>query len=143
MTVAAHKDSSPQPQRSLESLIDTSTSTTPMLVAQNVEAAEGDSALNSDYEEFGRVMTRVLTQPPSLLVSLLHLVLCHPLTGVQCLYPKNVPNKRLQLRSVQQRKKLERERWKYVIDNWRSIEGQHLTKLANGSVALKRMRKEG
>ncbi|KAE8907496.1 hypothetical protein PF003_g8300 [Phytophthora fragariae] len=50
-------------------------------------------------------MTRVLTQPPSLLVSLLHLVLCHPLTGVQCLYPKNVPNKRLQLRSVQQRKK--------------------------------------
>ncbi|KAG6608736.1 uncharacterized protein IUM83_14806 [Phytophthora cinnamomi] len=49
----------------------------------------------------------------------------------------------MQLRAVQQQNKKERERWKDVIDNWRQIEGQDLTKLKNDSVALKRMRKEG
>nr|KAE8950047.1 hypothetical protein PF009_g438 [Phytophthora fragariae] len=100
MTVAAHKDSSPQPQSTEE------------LVEQDGEAeSKSDDDRDEDYNDAAEVttkleqMTRVLTQPPSLLVSLLHLVLCHPLTGVQCLYPKNVPNKRLQLRSVQQRKK--------------------------------------
>nr|KAE8936553.1 hypothetical protein PF009_g13528 [Phytophthora fragariae] len=46
-------------------------------------------------------------------------------------------------RAAPAQKKQERGRWKYVIDNWLELEGQDLTKLANDTKALMKMRKDG
>ncbi|GMF48708.1 unnamed protein product [Phytophthora fragariaefolia] len=55
----------------------------------------------------------------------------------------DVPPSATARRAATAQKKQERERWKAIIDNWLELEGKDLTKLANDTKALKKMRKDG
>ncbi|KAE8895165.1 hypothetical protein PF003_g20973 [Phytophthora fragariae] len=138
----------------------------------DVEATEDEYALNSDYEdsdagsaewyeEMGELLpsggtpvdsdseydpgeeNAEIATPPAC-GSLVSSRAASPDAGPRFQTAANdVPPSATARRAAPAQKKQERERWNHVIDNWLELEGQDLTKLANDTKALKKMRKDG